>query len=87
MVMNAISIFIVLLITIITIIYHFTYVILSLLLNATRGAYLSLASSQPVYVGSSSPTSKHTRQCMIAGPRTVGPFHSIVRRFNLWYES
>lgn len=51
MVMNSISIFIVLLITIITIIYNFTYVILPLLLNATRGAYLSLASSQPVYVG------------------------------------
>lgn len=51
MVMNAISIFIVLLITTITIIYHFTYVIISSLVTATRGAYLSLASSQPVNVG------------------------------------
>lgn len=52
MVMNSISIFIVLLITIIiTIIYNFTYIVLLLLLNATRGAYLSLGSSQPVYVG------------------------------------
>lgn len=86
--MNAISIFIVLLITIITIIYNFPYVILSFLLNATRGAYLSLASSQPVNVGRAKSANFKTHSSMYdCWSQNCRTFHSIVRRFNLWYES